>query len=234
MHDPRTEASLSDRIDRRTFLALTGAGGATLLAGCADEVEDVPDPGDPEEDDTLGDDAEDDAEDDATDDAEDDAAADDRDAVDEEPDYEGWFDDVPNYEQTFDYTGEDEVTVEVGAGDEGHEFEPPAILVDPGTTVVWEWIDDTEAHDVVAEDQSFESELTDELGHTFEHAFEEDGIHRYVCTPHEAQGMKGAVVVDENGVDDGADDEYEDDADDDDDFGEDDADGTGDDGDDGY
>jgi hypothetical protein len=50
-------------------------------------------------------------------------------------------------------------------------------------------------HNVVGQDGSFESELTDEEGHTFSHTFEEAGVYRYVCGPHEAMGMKGAVVV---------------------------------------
>lgn len=112
--------------------------------------------------------------------------------------YDGWFDDVPNYEGTYDYRGEEEVHVDVGAGEDGLLFEPAAILVDPGTTVVWEWTGEGGAHNVVEENGAFESELTEEAGHAFEHSFEEDdedGIFRYVCTPHEALGMKGAVAV---------------------------------------
>lgn len=115
-------------------------------------------------------------------------------AVDEEPNYDGWFDDVANYEETLDYTDADEVTVAVGAGN-GLQFEPPAIKVAAGTTVVWEWTGQGGEHNVAAEEGSFESELSSEEGHTFEHSFEESGIHRYACTPHRASGMKGAVVV---------------------------------------
>ena len=52
----------------------------------------------------------------------------------EEFDYGGWFEDVPNFEGTADRTGEDEVTVTVGAGGD-LVFDPPAVHVDPGTTV---------------------------------------------------------------------------------------------------
>lgn len=112
--------------------------------------------------------------------------------------YNGWFDDVPNYEGTVDYSGEDEVELLVGTGDLGVEFEPPAIQVDPGTTVVWEWTGEGGSHNVVEENGVFESELSDEAGHTFEHTFEADDdgeVFRYVCTPHEANNMLGAVAV---------------------------------------
>ena len=53
--------------------------------------------------------------------------------------YGGWLSDTSNYEATQDHTGESAVTVAVGAGENGQLFAPPAILVDPGTTVTWEW-----------------------------------------------------------------------------------------------
>ena len=113
------------------------------------------------------------------------------------PDYGGWFENVDNFEETVDRTGEPAVTVTVGAeGNNGtYAFDPPAVRVDPGTTVVWEWTGKGGAHNVVAEDGSFESELTDESGHTFEYTFEESGVTKYACVPHEMMGMKGAVVV---------------------------------------
>ena len=110
---------------------------------------------------------------------------------------EAWFADVSNYDGVVDARGQSEVRVDVGvttvAGPYG--FGPAAVRVDPGTTVVWEWTGAGGAHDVAAEDGSFESGLVDEAGHTFEHAFDEEGVHRYVCTPHRPFGMKGAVVV---------------------------------------
>ena len=112
--------------------------------------------------------------------------------------YDGWFEDVGNYEGTVDLSGEETVEVLVGTGDQGVHFEPPAIQVDPGTTVVWEWTGEGGEHNVVEEDAVFESERTAEEGFTFEHTFEEDDegeVFRYVCTPHEALGMLGAVAV---------------------------------------
>jgi len=93
-----------------------------------------------------------------------------------------------------DMTGEDSVTVEVGAGD-GFAFDPAGIRVDAGTTVTWEWTGEGGQHNVVNENDAFESELIDEEGHTFEYTFEETGNSRYFCQPHKQQGMKGAVVV---------------------------------------
>lgn len=106
--------------------------------------------------------------------------------------FDGWFDDVPNYEGVSDSRGESTVRVLVGPNDE-LTFDPPAIRVDPGTTVVWEWA--AGFHDVTATDDAFQSEMTDAVGHEFTQTFEEEGIHTYVCTPHESAGMKGAVVV---------------------------------------
>ncbi|RDI70089.1 halocyanin domain-containing protein [Halopelagius longus] len=112
---------------------------------------------------------------------------------------DGWFEGVSNYDGVVDKTGTSEVTVAVGAsGNNGnYAFDPAAVRVDAGTTVVWEWTGKGASHNVSAEDGTFESEMTDEEGHTFEHTFEEGGTHKYVCTPHKAMGMKGAVVVTE-------------------------------------
>lgn len=108
---------------------------------------------------------------------------------------EEWLADAPNYDgDIMDERGSDEVTVMVGAGD-GFSYDPPAVRVDPGTTVVWEWSGEGGGHDVVEDGGAFESELQTDEGATFEHTFEETGTYRYYCTPHESQGMKGAVVV---------------------------------------
>lgn len=112
----------------------------------------------------------------------------------EEFDYGGWFEDVPNFEGTADRTGEDEVTVTVGAGGD-LVFDPPAVHVDPGTTVVFEW--DQGLHNVAEKEsgERYASETTDESGTTYSVTFESEGVSTYVCEPHRAQGMKGAVAV---------------------------------------
>jgi halocyanin-like protein len=104
---------------------------------------------------------------------------------------------VDNYEGTVDKTGQKRVTITVGAEGNGGSFafSPAAVRVDPGTTVVWEWSGNGGFHNVVAEDGSFESEMTGEAGFTFERTFEDAGVVKYACAPHETMGMKGAVVV---------------------------------------
>lgn len=93
-----------------------------------------------------------------------------------------------------DHTGESEVTVDVGTGG-GLAFAPPAIRIDSGTTVVWEWTGEGGGHNVVAEGGGFESDLYSDAGETFQHTFEETGNYRYYCNPHKASGMKGGIVV---------------------------------------
>jgi halocyanin-like protein len=117
--------------------------------------------------------------------------------------YGGWLSDVPNYDgTTVDATGQDEATVRVGTQTtEGpYGFGPPAVHVDPGTTVVWEWTGAGGDHNVVDQDGAFESDLTDESGFTFSHTFEETGLYKYYCAPHEPLGMKGAVAVGDVGT----------------------------------
>ncbi len=104
-----------------------------------------------------------------------------------------------NYDgRTVDLTGRDRVPVVVGARGNGGNlaYDPPAIQVDAGTTVVWEWNGQGGAHNVVAEDDTFDSGTAEVSSvATFEHTFEETGVYRYFCTPHVRLGMVGAVTV---------------------------------------
>ncbi|MFC4989025.1 halocyanin domain-containing protein [Saliphagus infecundisoli] len=118
----------------------------------------------------------------------------DEEMVENEPDYGGWLGNA-DHPGTVDRTGEGETGVEVGAGRDGLAFFPTAIRVDRGTTVVWEWTGAGGRHNVVEREGTFESDQTGEAGHTFEHKFEAEGRYAYICTPHERQGMKGAVDV---------------------------------------
>jgi halocyanin-like protein len=114
------------------------------------------------------------------------------------PDFGGYLDDVGNFDGSVtDATGQSEVTVGVGTEGNGGNlaFDPPAVHVDAGTTVVWEWTGEGGSHNVIHEGGNFESELTAEGGFTFEHTFESDGIYNYYCQPHRSLGMKGSVVV---------------------------------------
>jgi halocyanin-like protein len=112
-------------------------------------------------------------------------------------DLNDWFSNVGNVDGVVDETGESEVTVEVGVQGNGGAFGfgPAAVRVDPGTKVVWEWTGEGTPHNVVAEDGSYESEYISEAGATFTHTFESEGVSKYVCGPHRAMGMKGAVIV---------------------------------------
>ena len=114
------------------------------------------------------------------------------------PDFGGYLDDVGNFDGSVaDATGQGEVTVGVGTEGNGGNlaFDPPAVHVDNGATVVWEWTGKGGSHNVVHEGGNFESELTAEEGFTFEQTFEEDGVYNYYCQPHKSLGMKGSVVV---------------------------------------
>ncbi|MDL5363321.1 halocyanin domain-containing protein [Halalkalicoccus sp. NIPERK01] len=112
-----------------------------------------------------------------------------------EPDYGDWFDDVDNFEGTVDMRGREEVRIRVGVDGNGGGFalSPPAINVDPGTRVVWEWVGEDGPHWFAAADGSYASpeQSRGEYGLVFDGV----GISKYACEPHEAAGMKGAVVV---------------------------------------
>ena len=109
--------------------------------------------------------------------------------------YDGYLDGANNFDgQTADFTGQDSVTVEVGAGSTGLAFGPAAINVDTGTTVTWEWTGEGGAHNVVAEDDTFDSGSTMNSG-TYEYTFDSEGVFQYYCTPHKGAGMRGVVAV---------------------------------------
>lgn len=153
--------------DRRTFVLVAG-GAVASLAGCTGGSDDG---------------------------RTDDGSTDDRPGfVDDEPEYDDWFDDVPNFDGTRDFTGHDEVVVDVGT-EGGLRYTPPAIRIDVGTTVRWEWTGRGGTHDVAEENGVFESRRSADAGFLYNVTFDDPGVYRYVCTPHRRQGMKGAVEV---------------------------------------
>ena len=162
---------MTNRLSRRRYLVGTGAAVTIgALAGCAGD-----DDGDDGGDGGNGDD-------------------DVPEAIDD------YLTDARGYDGTImDLTGEDEVAIDVGAGDVGFAFDPAAIRVDAGTTVRWEWTGEGGAHNVESDEGSsseFRSgDAVDDAGETFEHTFDEAGVQLYVCTPHEANGMFGAIEV---------------------------------------
>jgi halocyanin-like protein len=106
--------------------------------------------------------------------------------------------DTDNYDGSVaDLTGQDEVIVEVVTDDDTDQinfFDPPAIRIDQGTEVTWEWVG-SGAHTVTHEDGEFDSGVLDGEGTEFSHTFDESGTYLYFCAPHKPLGMKGAVVV---------------------------------------
>ncbi|MFD1513661.1 halocyanin domain-containing protein [Halomarina rubra] len=107
-----------------------------------------------------------------------------------------------------DMRGSTEVTVEVGAAGNGEffAFAPSAVVVSPGTTVVWTWTGEGGAHNVEAEpdeqigesDYEFSSgEPIAEAGTEFRETFDDVGVALYHCEPHLSVGMKGGVAISE-------------------------------------
>jgi len=121
-----------------------------------------------------------------------------------QPDFGGYLDNVSNFSGVEDATGQDEVTVEVGVdnGGQPYGFGPAAVHIDTGTTVIWEWTGEGGGHNVVAEDDTFNSgSPVPAEGTTYEYTFEEGGIYNYFCSPHKSLDMKGSVVVGTAGED---------------------------------
>lgn len=109
----------------------------------------------------------------------------------------GWLDNVSNYSEVIDETEADEVSITVGSTGNGGSFafDPPAVEISPGTTVVWRWSGNGGSHNVVGKDDTFSSKLVATAGHTFDYTFEKSGTYKYYCEPHKTLGMKGVVIV---------------------------------------
>ncbi|EMA64630.1 halocyanin domain-containing protein [Halorubrum lipolyticum] len=191
---------MADTHSRRAFLATTGTTASLALAGCSDATNDSESttPSDePTEDSGDGEDREDggDGEDggDSGDNvSDDDTSTNTSNTTNTETETEkSWIENANNYSGIEDRTGESSVLIEVGAGDAGLSFDPPAIRVSSGTTISWKWVGDN-VHKVVAEDGSFESS-TDGL--TYSRTFAEPKEVRYVCAPHQGVGMIGLIIV---------------------------------------
>lgn len=170
-------------MDRRNFVKIAGATVAIGTTGCVG--------GNGEDD--GGDDGEEGGDDESGDDGADDG-------TEEQGGIEGYLESngANGYEGSVeDMTGQDEVTVDVGGGSGGLAFVPAAIEISPGTTVVWEWTGEGGAHNVVAEDETFDSGSAESGSDiTYEYTFEEGGQeYNYYCTPHQAAGMVGGIRV---------------------------------------
>jgi halocyanin-like protein len=112
-----------------------------------------------------------------------------------------------NYDGSLiDLTGEDTVTVDVGAeGNTGNfAFGPPGIVISAGTEVEWSWTGEGNPHNVEAipEEQLGESDYTFSSGEAvggsgvqYSRSFEDPGIALYHCEPHLSLGMKGGIAI---------------------------------------
>lgn len=88
-------------------------------------------------------------------------------------------------------------------------FAPHAVWIEPGGTVTWE--NESGQHDAVAyhpdnddkprrmpaDAEPWRTDLLTDEGETVSHTFETPGVYDYYCTPHEALGMVGTVIVGE-------------------------------------
>ena len=101
-----------------------------------------------------------------------------------------------------------QATVAMNTAENSHHFTPHIIWVKPGGTVTWEV--DSGSHTTTAyhpetdkplripdDATPWDSGTLSEKGATFEHSFETKGVYDYYCSPHEATGMIGSVIVGE-------------------------------------
>ncbi|MFC6731082.1 halocyanin domain-containing protein [Haladaptatus sp. GCM10025893] len=119
-----------------------------------------------------------------------------------EDDLATFFANTDNVTELVDRRGEPSVEIIVGSAGNGGSFgfEPAAVRVDPGTTVVWTWSGEGGMHNVVAKNGAFKSEFYTKPGETYEFTPVTTGEHRYVCAPHEMMGMRGVLVVGDGAV----------------------------------
>lgn len=92
--------------------------------------------------------------------------------------------------------GSSTVTVEI----RDNLFDPRSISVAPGTTVQWILRGNASDHTVTDNQAAFDSGLIfRNAGDTFQRRFTEEGrTFNYICTTHEAMGMRGSVRVGQN------------------------------------
>jgi len=116
-------------------------------------------------------------------------------------DIEPWVPDSNGFDGDIaDRRGEDEVTVQVGAGPDGHAFDPAIVMVDPGTAITWEWIEGSGAHYVVSRvrvnnDPDTIPDLIDDGTYSTSETLNIPQMKRYACYNHHDDGMLSAVVV---------------------------------------
>ena len=116
------------------------------------------------------------------------------------PKVDDWLSEYDEYDgRLTDKTGRSSASVTVGArspNNQNRSFSPVAILVDPGTEVVFEWNGRGGSHDVVWEDGDFEpSQTTPDASYSYDVTMDEPGVYRYFCRTDRPYNGRGAVVV---------------------------------------
>jgi plastocyanin len=74
-----------------------------------------------------------------------------------------------------------------------NRFDPANITVPVGTTVTW--ADVSGSHTTTSYDGLWDSGRRLEVGESYSFTFNQPGVYRYYCVPHESAGMIGTVVV---------------------------------------
>ena len=74
-------------------------------------------------------------------------------------------------------------------------FAPKKVTVAKNTLVTWRWEAGSDPHNVVSRGPKRFKSSTIKSSGTHRVRFKKAGTYRYVCTPHEAQGMTGQIVV---------------------------------------
>ncbi|WP_436901287.1 plastocyanin/azurin family copper-binding protein [Halovenus halobia] len=115
------------------------------------------------------------------------------------PTLDHWVGTANGYDGTLvDKQGQDSVTIDVGAGTDERELDPPAVVVDPGTTVTWEWVG-TDEHYILRQERVRDDPSTVPDLKTAEYSesktLDQIGVYRYACYNHHDQGMRGTVIV---------------------------------------
>lgn len=117
-----------------------------------------------------------------------------------DPNIEPWVPESNGFDgQVVDRRGQQKVSIRVGAGPDGHAFDPPVVIVDPGTTISWEWVEDSGAHYVVSRVRvtTDPDNVSDPIEGSYSTSVtvETPEMKRYVCYNHHNTGMRSAVVV---------------------------------------
>lgn len=114
-------------------------------------------------------------------------------------DLQPWIPPTNGFDGTFaDRSGQDEVTITVGAGSDGHAFDPPVVTVDPGTTINWEWVGEEEHYVIRRNRVDADPETVPPLKtapYSESERFDDIGLERWACYNHHDEGMRATVLV---------------------------------------